>query len=102
MIAHLMRVRSLLRSGWSRYAHARDIYGQVTSPESDDAKSWCIYGAIRRAKHELGPCDGLEQRLEAVNPYAQNIMAVNDWEGRIAILSIVELAVAATMRAEAA
>ncbi len=49
----------LLEPGrWTHGAQARTGDGRPTKPEADDAKSWCVCGAIRRASFmALRPSD---------------------------------------------
>ena len=45
----LKEVRSLIETGWTQDVLARSEEGIQCDPEDEDAVSWCLTGAIRRA-----------------------------------------------------
>jgi hypothetical protein len=49
--AMLMEARSLLASGWSKGAQARDRRGHVVNAWSVDASSWSLVGALLASWH---------------------------------------------------
>ena len=50
----LIRGRSLVETGWSQCAAARDAREHLVDPLDDDAVSWCASASLERARHELG------------------------------------------------
>lgn len=47
--ALLVRAKGFLQKGWCRNAQGRRADGCYVDPESDEAVSWCAYGALVRA-----------------------------------------------------
>jgi hypothetical protein len=45
----LMDARGFIETGWCRNTQARAADGSAVEPDSDEAVSWCAYGALVRA-----------------------------------------------------
>jgi len=52
--AVLGRARDLVQRGWCQHAWARDVDGEWTADDDENAASWCAMGATVRAEHDLG------------------------------------------------
>jgi hypothetical protein len=50
----LGHARRFLQRGWCQRFFARDAKGQYVGSTSPIARSWCILGALRAARDELG------------------------------------------------
>lgn len=54
--------------GWTQHTYARDMFGNDVSPESPEATSWCMFGAILTVVEADSESEGelvefLEKRL---------------------------------------
>lgn len=96
MIRLAKRVRELL-SCYSQYSYGRDRFGIPCDPIDPKAESWCFFGALRRAAHELDTHwqerQAFTMLLQRVNPYPFGLMQVNDTLGKDAICALVEMAI---------
>ena len=63
----LQEARGLLLRGWSRGAQARDTWGQVVLPWSDEASSWSLLGALLATwqVHDMEDADFVAHRDDA-------------------------------------
>lgn len=52
-LEHLKRIRELLATGWAQRVMARDKNGGNTEYMDSDAASFCVLGAIWRARGDL-------------------------------------------------
>jgi hypothetical protein len=77
-----MKAKDILtdQSRWTRGAFARDEHGKMCDPEDDEARSWCVFGALRRAYLDTFE---LENAMRAV---AQNIPPLKGYGASIAIM----------------
>jgi hypothetical protein len=48
----LSAARRYIKRGWCRTALALDAAGRMVSPRSPEACTWCLLGALERAKHD--------------------------------------------------
>ena len=74
----------IIESGWCQSASARDAAGVPTTPEADEACSWCLTGAIALATRggieaTDAVLDGIEATLDTIS-----IERWNDEPGRTA------------------
>lgn len=96
----LTRARKLLsnRKRWCQGASARDKRGLPTLPLSDNAVSFCAYGAIQRASDgDIGQCDIiLDKEACRISKKKGNIASYNDARGRThaQILALFDSAIA--------
>jgi hypothetical protein len=91
---------TLIQTGWTQEANARDAYGFNTSPESPKATCWCLHGAVcRLALSNEYPYDwtvvkNIERALDAAAFMAQrpSYVVYNDTPNRTKedILSLIE------------
>lgn len=47
-LTRLVEARALIEKGWTRRSGARDRFGAECSPYSNDAREFCILGAVNR------------------------------------------------------
>lgn len=57
------RAISLIESGWTQNAFARDRQGRAVSPRSRRAVSYCGYGALMRAAWDMSASETLYSTL---------------------------------------
>lgn len=52
----LSRTRSLIQKleNWTKYLWARDQFGRDIEPTSEYATCWCLLGALKKERQELG------------------------------------------------
>lgn len=53
VIAVLSRARELIAKGWTRGNAAKDEHGEAVAPLSEQACTFCAYGAITRSTYDL-------------------------------------------------
>lgn len=98
----LRRMRVLLRKGWTQGYYAKTKRGRVVEAESRSAATFCLWGAERRALHELKTAD-LSAGQEAMNlvrrcariKHSVALVDYNDTKGRTKkeILDVVTCAI---------
>lgn len=89
--AHLAAARARIVQGWCQKAVARNAAGVSVEVNAVDAVSWCIYGALAKADHDVGDhyhhhsVDLMREAHAALDPqdgHARLLGLWNDARGR--------------------
>src|SRR5205085_12308617 len=80
----LKAARNLIepKGNWTQGASARNILGNSTSPLSDDAVTWCSYGALVKVSNTFGLNDCivlLDKMVNQTDRFYNRIEGYNDF-----------------------
>jgi hypothetical protein len=87
----IRRAREIIQDPvcWTQTTAARDDLRRAVSPRSDEARSFCVFGALTKAAHEMGLSDRwLADLFDA--PLLSQLVRVNDSRDHATLIGLLE------------
>lgn len=77
------RAIAIVKTGWCQGSNARNKEGLSVGYYSDEAKTFCLLGAIYRAETDLGVPDGVSRRVRhLIYPFLEG-MNLDEWNDQL-------------------